>query len=271
MIIDGHAHAVGDYFSPERLISKLDNLGIDKVVMAPMGVSQDVRCSWPSPSAMFPGCSWRSLILRCAYRCRSITDAFYDVPNESLYHLKQQCPDRILQFYWANPKDPNILQEINDHYSEWRFAGVKLHQVVSDFDTDAESMHALAEFCADHQMPLFIHMNKQDHIDEFVRLLHQHPQTNFIVGHLIGYETLEEQAFQLDNYWFDISPCALLPKSRVLKALGRYGSSRLIFGSDHPFGCKAAAKNLQRIHELPIPEAGKDRILGGNLQTLLGL
>lgn len=270
MIIDGHAHAIGDYFSPERLFAKLDSLGVDKVVLAPMGVKQDDSFVRPSPSALFPGCSWRNLVLRGQYQYRIITDAFYDVPNESLYQLKQACPDRVLQFYWANPKDPDILQEINDHYMEWQFDGVKLHQVLSDFDSDSDSMNAIADFCAAHQLPIFIHMNEQRHVEQFVHLLHQHPQTNFIVGHLIGYETLAEQAFHLENYWFDISPCALLPKSRVLKALNHYGSSRLIFGSDHPFGCNAAAKNLQRISELPVPAAGKDQILGGNLQALLG-
>ena len=34
MIIDGHAHACGDYLSTEGILRLLDALGVDKVVLA---------------------------------------------------------------------------------------------------------------------------------------------------------------------------------------------------------------------------------------------
>jgi predicted TIM-barrel fold metal-dependent hydrolase len=200
-----------------------------------------------------------------------IRDRVYDKPNEYLYELKQSCPDRIVQFYWANPKDPNIMSELEAHLPLWNYSGVKLHQIFSSFDTNQESMHQIAEFCEAHNLPLFIHMFKRNNIIEFIDLLQQHPHTKFIVGHMIGYELIEERVFHLDNYWFDISPFFLVSDKRVRKALASYGAGRLCLGSDIPFGKNGLEKNMARVRALPIPQNDIDLIMGGNMQELLGL
>ena len=35
MIIDGHAHSCGDFYDVDKLISILDELNVDKVVLCP--------------------------------------------------------------------------------------------------------------------------------------------------------------------------------------------------------------------------------------------
>jgi predicted TIM-barrel fold metal-dependent hydrolase len=163
------------------------------------------------------------------------------------------------------------MPELEAHLPLWNYSGVKLHQIFSSFDTNQESMHQIAEFCEAHNLPLFIHMFKRNNIIEFIDLLQQHPHTKFIVGHMIGYELIEERVFHHDNYWFDISPFFLVSDKRVRKALASYGAGRLCLGSDIPFGKNGLEKNMARVRALPIPQNDIDLILGGNMQELLGL
>ena len=100
----------------------------------------------------------------------------------------------------------------------------------------------------------------------------EHQHTRFIVGHMIGYDILQEHALGLDNFWFDISPSWLVPKKILNKALAYYGADRLMLGSDTPLGSnKNLEKNLKRVRALAISDSDKDKILGLNLQALLNL
>jgi len=271
MIIDGHAHAAGNFFEKETLVAELDRLGVDKVVLAPMGVKRGLNYALPYLGRLFPGSDLSAYINYIIHFFGRFKDIMYDVPNEYLFKLKEQCPDRIIQFYWADPNDPNIMAELKAHLPLWHYSGVKLHQVVSNFNSNQESMHRIADFCAANNLPLFIHLFKRQHIIEFIELLQQHPETKFIVGHMIGFELLVERAFDLNNYWFDISPYSLQSEKRVMKTLNKYGADRLMLGSDTPFGKNGLEKNIKRVRALPISEIDKAKILGGNLQSLLGI
>jgi hypothetical protein len=35
MIVDGHAHACGDYLTSESIMNKLDKAGVEKVILVP--------------------------------------------------------------------------------------------------------------------------------------------------------------------------------------------------------------------------------------------
>jgi predicted TIM-barrel fold metal-dependent hydrolase len=48
--------------------------------------------------------------------------------------------------------------------------------------------------------------------------------------------------------------------------LGRYGSSRLLFGSDHPFG--QPQTELAKILGLKLPEAEARAVLGDNFRRI---
>lgn len=271
MIIDGHAHAAGIFYEKDTLVNELDRLGVDKVVLAPMGVNPKKNYFLPHLGRWLPWVDLGSFINRLIRLIGYFKEIIYDAPNDYLHELKQQCPDRIIQFYWANPNDPNILEELDKYYEQWHFSGVKLHQVLSDFDTNQESVHRIADFCEAHDMPLFIHLFRRNNIIEFIDLLEHHPGTKFIVGHLIGHDLLVKQAMHLNNYWFDISPYAFLSKRWVMKAYRNYGAGRLVLGSDTPFGGHGLEKNIKRVRSLPISEDEKNLILGSNMARLLGL
>jgi len=272
MIIDGHAHAAGVFFEKDSLVAELDRLGVDKIVLAPMGVGHDPAYSKENIDAIFENTNIDNVEQKINEFVGSLSDIIYDAPNKYLFSLKQECPDRIIQYYWANPNDPNIIEDLEKYIHLWNYSGVKLHQMIADFKTDQESMHQIAEFCEAHDMPLFIHLFKRKNVFRFMDLLTEHPHTRFIVGHMIGYDILQEHGLGLDNFWFDISPSWLVPEKLITKALEYYGAERLMLGSDTPIGSnKNLEKNLERVRALPISDSDKDNILGLNLKAMLKL
>jgi len=271
MIIDGHAHAAGVFFEKDTLVSELDRLGVDKVVLAPMGFMSGDTYSQGNIEKAFPEDDPGTWLEKIAYFFQNFSDLMYDRPNEYLFTLKRQCPDRIIQYYWANPNNPDVMQELQDHLSLWNYSGVKLHQVFANFDTNQESVQQIAQFCASHDMPLFIHLHKKKHVRQFIKLLIANPHTKFIVAHMVGYEIIAKKALKLDNFWFDISPHYLVSDEMILKAIEQFGAERLMLGSDTPLGNNNLEKSLGQVRNLNIPGSDKEKILGLNLKALLKL
>jgi uncharacterized protein len=271
MIIDGHAHAAGVFLRKDTLVAELDRLGVDKIVLAPMGVADETGYESLNMEDGFPDIPEEGIEDHFHGIWEKIVDEFYEKPNQYLAWLKTQCPERIIQYYWANPKDPDIMQTINNRYAEWNFSGIKLQQMVSDFDTDQESMHQIAEFCESKDMPCFIHMFEKKHYFQFIELMTDHQHTQFIVGHMFGYDTIAENALGLDNFWFDISPPWAMSVQKIRKALKEYGPTRLMLGSDTPLGINNLELNLKRVRSMGLSEADMDLILGDNLKAMLKL
>lgn len=271
MIIDGHAHAAGVFFKKDTLVETLDNLGVDKVVLAPMGVSGKEIFGKQHFDDLFD-CNKNPEWLDIKKVDVGLPDVIYEKPNLYLYDLAQQCPDRIIQFYWANPNNPNIIAELEHRFTLWNFKGVKLHQMIEDFDTDSPTMNDIAAFCCEKNIPCFIHLFKRRHIFQLIELMTNHQHTRFIIGHMIGYEIIKDNALGLDNFWFDISPRIAVPDKKILDAVNNFGSERILLGSDTPLsGNRGLEKNINRVRSLNLSDSDTNKILGNNLQALLGL
>ena len=54
MIIDGHAHACGDFLTPESIIRNLDKSGVDKVVLVPGELGSSKNFLLPNLASIFP-------------------------------------------------------------------------------------------------------------------------------------------------------------------------------------------------------------------------
>jgi len=54
MIIDGHAHASGDYLTPETITKKLDENNADKVILVPGELNSKKNYALPDLARIFP-------------------------------------------------------------------------------------------------------------------------------------------------------------------------------------------------------------------------
>lgn len=80
-----------------------------------------------------------------------------------------------------------------------------------------------------------------------------------------GYRTIKRQGlWQRTNIYTDT---ALASVHDIMDYIREYGTDRIIFGSDFPFGDPNS--ELNKISRLPIPEKQKEQIWGSNLERLL--
>lgn len=48
--------------------------------------------------------------------------------NELVWSFHKKYPDRIAQFYWADPAADDFLEDLASRHADWGFQGIKLHQ-----------------------------------------------------------------------------------------------------------------------------------------------
>ena len=97
------------------------------------------------------------------------------------------------------------------------------------------------------------------------------PHSPVILPHLGGlnggYEALEKTGvWERPQVYADT---ALAPLREIKAYIWRYGTERLIFGSDHPFG--SPATELNQILSLNLPEGQTQAILADNFRRVCGL
>jgi len=274
MVIDGHAHSAGEFWSAEGLIRILDELEVDKVVLSPGPANEPTRYPIPDLSRLLRSANLNYLgqiLLRAFGR---LTLNLFPLSEGNVYvaSLARKFPARILQCWWVEPNDERMLAELPARHDELKFKMLKVHQCLSRFKSDSPAMHTLARFAAERRLPFFVHSYLRRDIEELVRVMAEHPETTFIAAHLLGLEVyLEKDPASLRNVYFDISTPSLVPESYVVKAIERFGAGHVLMGSDTPFGVHPLKKCIARVRGLAIPEEDKRLILGENLRRLLDL
>jgi predicted TIM-barrel fold metal-dependent hydrolase len=80
-----------------------------------------------------------------------------------------------------------------------------------------------------------------------------------------GFELFcREKIWELPNVFADT---ALAPPQVIRQYLNRYGSERVLFGSDFPFG--HPRRELEKVLRLDLPATQVDAVIGANLERLL--
>ena len=88
------------------------------------------------------------------------------------------------------------------------------------------------------------------------------PHMGFLNG---GYTSIDNKGiWSYKNVYADTS---LAPREDILHYINKYGTDKIFFGSDFPFG--SPKDELEKIMRLPIPENDIEAIVGGNLKRLL--
>lgn len=271
MIIDGHAHSSGVFYDSDHIVEKLDELGVDKVVLCPGLVNDDKNVHVAgfarvagNRDVMIPVNSFLRSAAVLKKEKQDLTTR-----NELVHAFHEKHPDRIEQFYWADPAADDFLEDLAARYAEWGFKGIKLHQCIERFGMDAPVLGDMAVFAGDNGLPVFVHIYSKAGALRTMDLITSHRGTNFIIAHLIGLELFESLPRNVENVYFDISPPALISERRVMKAIERFRAARIVFGSDTPHGKDALARNLQKLKGMDIPPKQLELILGRNMERLL--
>jgi uncharacterized protein len=273
MIIDGHAHAGGDYRDASHIIKALDEAGADRLVLCPKASEKEGSYYLPHLGNLFPDREMNFFInrfIRLMTNNRRI-HKLIEKGNETVFTLAKDSGGRVLQFYWTNPLKMNFLEESEALLKKWKFKGIKLHQACHPFTISSSSFIELTEWSASKNLPIFLHPFSREEVRDLI-VYSKNLKTPLIIGHLIGLDVFTNMKSQVSEHiFFDISCPPLISEKRLLKAIEAFGAGRLIMGSDSPYGTDNLKEIIQRIRSLSIPEKDKNLMLGENLQNILGL
>ncbi|NHJ39767.1 MAG: amidohydrolase family protein [Asgard group archaeon] len=270
MIIDGHAHAIGEFGNLERLIPLLDSLGVEKVILCPGGGDPSVEPRKPKIRESFITTNPRNQFFSnrfLRYFHRKFNDREFG--NQHIYSMRKAQPNRILQFFWVNFKNENYEDELLNYYKKWKFQGLKLHQCVIPFKNNGQEIQILSQIASEKKLPIFIHIYNAKEAKRFVSLAKDNPDTNFIIAHMMGLEQVIRYGSKLNNIYFDTSTYYIINKKRILKAIRNFGADTIIMGSDSPLGYDNLKNIIQKIKSLEITKEDKELILSGNINRLL--
>jgi predicted TIM-barrel fold metal-dependent hydrolase len=274
MIIDGHAHAAGKFADADKLVEALDELGVDKVALCP-GLRNNTRVG-PLPNVPISAVKQHPLYSRCFIHPGirfSYNFVFRDRGdgNEFVYSFVQRHPDRVVQVYWADPRKAGFMGKMESDFGKWHFKAIKLHQACTPFKIDSPEVDQIVEFAGSNRLPVFIHLWSGSEARRMIAVMKEHPDTSFVILHLIGIEVLVSHAGIFHNAHYDISPYSYLSEKRIRMAIDAFGAERIVFGSDTPFDGDSQRRVMERVRNMDLSDIQKEQILGGNLARILDL
>jgi len=274
LIVDGHAHAAGEFFAAEDIFRILDDEGVGRVVLSPGPVNEPKKYAVPNISRLqgkrrlgFVGNRFLALL---AGRVNRKVD--YGRANAEVAAMARRHPDRIVQSYWVDPADKETMAGLAARLEDWKFKALKVHQCFHRVPADGPEMHSLALFAAERGLPLFIHLYSRRDARALLRLIAARPETTFVIAHLLGLDVfIEADRSLLGNVYFDTSPPNMVPLWHVRRAIEYFGPGRILLGSDTPYGKNNLRSAVARIRGLNLPEADARLILGENARRVYRL
>ena len=272
MIIDGHAHAAGEFAKVDKLIETLDRVGVDKVALCP-GLKNNTRL-WPLPNVPIQAVKYHPLYNRYFIHPGirfSYNFVFRDKGdgNEFVHSFVQRYPDRVIQIYWLDPRKPDFMTRLGEDFERWRFKGIKLHQACTPFKIDGDEMKAVVEFARERGLPIFIHLWSNGEGRKLAELAKSQPDANFVILHLLALESVVERAGNAQNIYYDISPYSYISENRIRQAVRAFGADHVVAGSDTPFDGDSLPRVIHRVRHMDLPDIDKEKILGANVAALL--
>lgn len=269
-MIDGHAHACGCYHNAESTISYLNAHQIDKVILCPGEPNSMKNYNLPMLSKLFHSYRLGYVINKIICFIISIKGVakHIDEQNRIVGNMARLYPNKIIQAYWVNPLDDNCIVKLEKDLVLYNFRIMKLHQCWNKFDVASESFVKIVQWATEHELPIFIHLLSKRQSILFCEMTNIFIDTTFIVAHMIEFEEIAAHSLN-PNIYFDISAPQLISRKRIEKAVELVGSSKLILGSDAPYGTDNLRINLNLLNQLSISEQEKKNIVGNTIARLL--
>ena len=123
--------------------------------------------------------------------------------------------------------------------------------------------------------------------EKLLRAREKAPDTTLILAHMGGWRCWDaverllpgagvylDTSFALgqmtpngDGHYKSAQELALLSEEQFLRLVSLFGANHILFGTDSPWGDQS--ESLQAIRALPLPDADKRAILGGNAEKLI--
>ncbi|MBQ9082363.1 MAG: amidohydrolase family protein [Clostridia bacterium] len=264
MIIDFHTHAFADPIAPKAMASLctashglytpctdgtvkglLNNMaqwGIDHSVIQPVATK---------PSQIFTINQW----------------------------AKGLCGERLTSFGAFHPHTDDYKRDI-DLVVSLGLKGIKLHPEYQQFQVDDPAMLKMYDYALSKGLILLFHAGNDP---AFQPPMHSNPRRFadvaremrggvIVAAHLGGngqWDEVERELAGTDVYMDTSMGFFEYGAEQFLRIVKKHGVDKILFGSDAPWS--RAKEEIEAVRKLPLTDAEKDAILGGNAMRLLGM
>ena len=269
MIIDGHAHAYGNYLTPYSISEYLSRNRIDMLVLTPGELNSKRTYHLADKASIKPYKDIVSLNKKLTRIIIAITRMKYQIAkvNQYMFKLKKQLPKKVIQSYWLTQVQ---TKQLDIDYATMRFSMLKIHQCWDYFKIDGKWFSDVCGWCQYHDIPLFIHLYSHKDVIKLIAIIKKNPNLRIIIAHLYGMEIFaEESADSFKNVWFDISNAFFVSKERIQLTISHFGANRLLLGSDTPYGVNALEYTIRYINSLPLSSSDIKLIFVAYMRNLL--
>ncbi|MEM1415825.1 MAG: amidohydrolase family protein [Myxococcota bacterium] len=286
-VIDCHAHFEPRLLDAAAAVRKMDEVGVDQVVLIPSmnGIFES------SPEALLT-------VMREAMRrplTRPLAEAvhratltrggdvrvgrqvvpIYPMPdNGAVAAVLRAHPGRFLGWIFLNPKaDPAPLETLERWRAVPGFVGVKLHPHWHDYQT--ELLDPIFARCQELRLPVLIHFGFGKRGD-FRTLAERFPRVTMISAHA-GFPFFDDLWALKDAYpnlHVDLSS-PYLDEALVRDCVAAMGPERCLYGTDAPYGFEDASETYDYgeikgwVERLPVSTGERERIFGHNFAAIL--
>jgi hypothetical protein len=282
MVIDIHTHTFPDKIAPGT-IEKLQ--AASHTVPFTDGTNGGLRASMARAGID------ASVILPVATNTRQV----YKV-NDNAARVNAQGPQTgLYSFGCIHPDTPDWREELG-RIASLGLRGIKLHPAYQGTNFDDPRYLRILDRAGELGLVVLTHAGVDIGLpspvyctpEMVLHALKEVGPVTLVLAHMGGWrqwdqveETLTSAPVYLDTA-FSFGPITPTPdapyteeelmmmgEGQFLRFVEKFGPERLLFGSDSPWGDQKT--DVERIRALPIPEADKQAILGGNARRILKL
>jgi len=199
-----------------------------------------------------------------------------------------KASSKLLGYVTVNPIFPESRRDLA-LLRQKKFVGVKIHPDYHGYDLESRTASGFLDEVAEQTKLMLCHVSCMPGTGfaaatKVAAFAARHPKTNFVLAHMAGIyqnplypyfpnlEGLEKvAALKLDNVYVDTAHYLMYVYPGVMQRMvDTIGADRVVFGTDMPLqGALQARFAIETIRALDIPEADKQKILGGNAAKLL--
>ena len=199
----------------------------------------------------------------------------FSTANNYIAKVVAAYPDRFIGFARTDPRHPLAVEEVQRAIKKLGLKGLKLHPRSQSFKPSDETVVPILEACVTLRVPILFHSGYDyDPIPPMIaEVADSFPELPIIMGHMgcsevctpTGVNEAIRVARANDNVYLETSRVMLT--SCIARAVQVLGDTRVVFGSDTPYG--SPSDEIPVILSSGLREPSLVRIFCRNISELL--
>jgi predicted TIM-barrel fold metal-dependent hydrolase len=183
-------------------------------------------------------------------------------------------PDNFIGLGALHPDSTQKEQDITN-LMESGLKGIKLHPDIQGFKADCDGYKEIYELCTQFDLPILLHTGDSrfdnSNPDRIEKILKEFPHTRIIGAHFGGWSLWQEAAdklYKYDNFYVDTcSSFYSLSDTDAKKIINKYGTEKVIFGTDYPVWKQE--DEINKIISLGFTDDDLENIFHKNIEKVL--